>query len=82
MHITTLATSSVTIEKMRSTFATFGIPEILVIDNGTNFTSAEFEEFLKSNEIRHIRMAPYHPASNGLVERAVQAFKSNSPVVY
>ena len=30
---------------MRSTFATFGIPETLVTDNGTNFTSAEFEVF-------------------------------------
>ena len=38
--------SSVTIEKMRSSFASFGIPEILLTDNGSNFTSSEFEEFL------------------------------------
>ena len=76
VHITASATSSVTIEKMRSTFASFGIPEILVTDNGSNFTSSEFEEFLKSNGIRHVKTAPYHPASNGLAERAVQTFKS------
>ena len=29
VHITTSATSSVTIEKMKATFATLGIPEIL-----------------------------------------------------
>ena len=53
VHITTSTTSSVTIE-MRSTFATFGIPETLVTDNGPNFTSVEFENFLKSNGIHHI----------------------------
>ena len=66
---------------MRSTFATFGIPEILVTDNGSNFissnfTSSEFAAFLKSNGIRHIKTAPYHPSSNGLAERAVHTFKS------
>ena len=62
VHITTSTTSSITIEKMRSTFATFGIPETLVVtDNGSNFTSSEFEEFLKANGIRHIKTAPYHP---------------------
>ena len=73
VHITSSATSSVTIEKIRSTFATFGIYETLVTDNGTNFTSAKFEEFLKSNGIHHTRTAL---ALNGLSERAVQTFKS------
>ena len=57
--------------KMQSIFATFGIPKTLVTDNGTNFISTEFEEFLKSNGICHSRIAPYHPASNDLAERAV-----------
>ena len=45
------------------------LPEIVVTDNGSNFASKEFEDFLKQNGIRHIRTAPYHPASNGLAER-------------
>ena len=75
VHPVAAATSQITIEKMRSTFATFGLPDLLVTDNGTVFTSAEFQEFLKKNGIRHARTSPYHPASNGLAERAVQSFK-------
>ncbi|KAL5515496.1 hypothetical protein EMCRGX_G000670 [Ephydatia muelleri] len=39
------------------------------------FSSSEFEEFVKRNGFRHIRVAPYHPASNGAAERAVQTLK-------
>ena len=57
------STSSATIEKLRMAFTTHGLPEIVVTDNGSNFVSKEFEEFLKQNGIRHIRTAAYHPAS-------------------
>ena len=60
---------------LRNTFATFGLPEILVIDNGTNFSSTELEEFLKSVGIWHSRTAPYHPAFNSLAEHAALSFK-------
>ena len=70
------ATSTITIDQLRSIFATHGLPEMLVTDNGTVFTSDEFNRFTKQNGIRHVRSAPYHPASNGLVERAVQTLET------
>ena len=75
VHITNSATSAVTMEKMRNSFATLGLPEILVTDNGPAFTSSEFAQFMQRNGIRHVKTAPYHPASNGLVEWAVQTVK-------
>ena len=71
----TTATSTTTIECLRSIFATHGLPEVFVSDNGTQFTSAEFKTFMERNCIRHLHSAPYHPATNGLAERAVQLFK-------
>ena len=76
VQMVSTATSQTTIEKLRTMFATHGLPETLVTDNGSDFTSAEFEEFTRQNGIRHLRSVPYHPASNGLAERAVQTFKS------
>ena len=75
IHPVASASSQVTIEKMRTTFASLGLPDLLVTDNGTVFTSSEFQEFLSKNGIRHSRTSPYHPSSNGLAERAVQSFK-------
>ena len=68
-------TSQTTISALRAIFATHGLPELLVSDNGASFTSTEFQEFMKRNGIRHVTSAPYHPASNGLAERSVQTFK-------
>ena len=69
------ANSANTIEKLPAMFATHGIPELIVSDNCTPFISAEFQEFLRKNDIQHCTTAPYHPASNGLAERAVQTLK-------
>ena len=57
------ATSTLTIDSLRSMFATHGLPKEFITDNGAQFTSAEFEEFMKSNGICHVLTAPYHPAT-------------------
>ena len=65
-----------TIHALRRIFATHGIPDAIVSDNGSAFTSHEFAMFCKANGIRHIRSAPRHPSTHGLAERAVEVFKS------
>ena len=68
-------TSTATIQVLRTTFSRYGLPESIVSDNGPQFTSSEFAQFCHLNGIRHVRVPPYHPSSNGLAERAVQTFK-------
>lgn len=75
VEVVSAATSTQTIAKLRSMFATHGLPQLVVSDNGSVFTSLEFKEFMERNGIRHVKSAPYHPASNGLAERYVQTFK-------
>ena len=68
-------TSTKTITVLRHLFASYGLPEQVVSDNGPQFVSDEFATFLKANGVKHVRCAPYHPASNGLAERFVRTFK-------
>ena len=71
----TATSASSTLCKLRQVFASYGLPQQVVMDNGPQFVSQEFAAFMKSNGIKHTRCAPYHPASNGAVERLVQTFK-------
>ena len=68
-------TAEKTIQKLHAIFATHGIPHKVVTDNGATFCSEQFQTFMKDNGINLIFLAPYHPSSNGLVERAVQSVK-------
>lgn len=57
-------------------FSSHGLPVILVSDNGTAFTSAEFRAFARGNRILHKFSPPLHPASNGQAEALVKVVKS------
>lgn len=69
-------TSKFTVSKLREVFARFGLPDTIVSDNGTQFTSEVFQDFVKQNQIKHITTAPAHPATNGAAENCVRSFKN------
>lgn len=56
-------------------FSVHGLPQMLVSDNATCFTTAEFAVFVSKNGIKIVTSGPFHSSSNGLAEREVQTFK-------
>ena len=56
-------------------FARFGVPEEILTDNGSNFTAGLTEELLRRLKCHHVRSSPYHPQSNGMLERVHHVLK-------
>jgi len=68
-------TAAEVIAHMKSIFARHGIPELCVLDNGPQYLSEEFAEFMREYHCRHITSSPLYPQSNGEAERAVKTVK-------
>ena len=56
-------------EELVSIFSRVGVPKEILTDQGTNFTSHLLAELYKMLHVRPIRTTPYHPQTDGLVER-------------
>ena len=67
--------SSSVISRLKGVFARFGIPDVLVSDNGPPFGSVDFRDFTQVYGIKHTTSSPHFPQANGEVERAVQVAK-------
>ena len=74
-HLTS-TTSEATIRAMKSIFATHGIPDVVISDNGPQYSSEYFTSFSKSYGFTHCTSSPLYPQSNGEAERAVQTVKN------
>ena len=70
-HMGQTTTTKSTIKCLLRFMSSHGIPTMLVLDNGPQFTASEFAKFCQSNGIDK-KIPPYHPASNGQVEHIVQ----------
>uniref|UniRef100_A0A3Q3EW12 Integrase catalytic domain-containing protein n=1 Tax=Labrus bergylta TaxID=56723 RepID=A0A3Q3EW12_9LABR len=69
------STCAQVIERLKTTFARFGILNEVVSDNRPQFSSAEFQELARQLDFRHITSSPHHPQGNGHAERAMQTAK-------
>ncbi|XP_055905089.1 uncharacterized protein K02A2.6-like [Eupeodes corollae] len=75
VKLVSTTSTSCAIDSLCSIFATHGLPDSIVSDNGTAFTSEVFSQFCGSNLISHILSAPFHPSTNGQAERMVRTTK-------
>lgn len=58
-----------------SLFATFGVPQRGMLENGTAFMSDKIRMFYERNAVQAVTSAPYHQATNGQSECYVAELK-------
>jgi transposase InsO family protein len=63
-------TSSKAVEFIQDLIFRFGIPNSIITDLGSNFTSSEFFDFCEQRSIQIKYASVAHPRANGQVERA------------
>ncbi|XP_064107989.1 uncharacterized protein K02A2.6-like [Macrobrachium nipponense] len=60
--------ASTVIRKLKSHFARYGLPCVLISDNGPQFVNENFKQFATDYDFEHRTSSPTHAQSNGMVE--------------
>ena len=68
-------TTSIVVRELKEIFSRYGVPDTLVTNNGTPFSSAEFTSFVRTWKFDHVTSSPRDPHSNGKAENAVKTVK-------
>ena len=68
-------TSSSVVNVFKVQFGRHGIPDTLITDNRTQFSSSEFTKFAETWGFTHTTSSPHYPQSNGKAENAVKVCK-------
>lgn len=68
-------TTKAVIDFLTALFDRFGLVEEICTDNGVQFCSLEFQEFLQKHNIRHSKSSLYAPQTQGEVERFNRVIK-------
>ena len=57
------------LEAMVEVFARYGIPKVLLTDQGSVFTSKLTRHICKTFQVQKVQTSPYHPQTDGCLER-------------
>src|SRR5687767_10116256 len=64
------ATAEKTVEFIyKEIICRYGCPKVILTDRGTHFKNKMVQDLCEKFEIKHKLSSPYHPQTNGLVER-------------
>ena len=77
LHISYMPSTNAShvIDVLLSIFASFGLPKIIVSDNGPPFDSNEYAAFCTKYNIQLLHSPPYSPEPNGQAEKSVDIAK-------
>ncbi|XP_057334363.1 insertion element IS476 uncharacterized 39.2 kDa protein-like [Microplitis mediator] len=67
---------TVAVELIRHWISRYGVPLRITSDQGTQFSAVLFQALMRILGVKYLRTTPYHPASNGLVERLHRQLKA------
>ena len=60
---------------MKLLFARHGIPDVIILDSGPQYSSRQFQQFAEEYEFTHVTSSPYHPQGNWEAELVVKTVK-------
>ena len=64
------------VNHLKSIFARHGIPQVIISDNGPQYSAAVFSKFAEDYGFVHMTSSPKYPQANGEAERVVRTIKS------
>lgn len=53
------------VDRLVEVFTKYGLPNMIVSDNGPQITSSEYLKFCNRNSIKVVTSSPFHPSING-----------------
>ncbi|CAM1318041.1 Uncharacterised protein r2_g2626 [Pycnogonum litorale] len=76
--------SKTVVNALKEIFSRHGIPDVLMTDNGPQYSSEEFKKYARDCDFNHTTSSPHFRQSNGLAERAVRTatsiLRTNDPL--
>ena len=68
-------TAAAAVKVLARLFRAYGRPELLQSDNGPQLLAEDFGAFLRREGVKHVRIRPGRPWTNGRIERVFRTFK-------
>ena len=63
------------VKARKQAFSRHGIPETVISDNGSQYSSKQYKKFAREWQFSHKASSPRYPQSNGLAESSVKVVK-------